>query len=120
MKNLRPDLKKLINKFSSEQKEQVEELLATENDSYVINYSILAIALGDDLVYGDASIIKKFYNIDDLGLLNHIDIIIAKILITLSNKLNRDMRYEYETALKLDKSQPELTYLTKVIEEYLG
>lgn len=117
---MKPELKKLINKFNDNQKQEVEKLMNTENDKYLINYSILAIALGDDLVYGDASMIKEFYNVDDLSVLNHVDIIIAKVITTLSNKLNRDIKAEYESALVLNKSQPELTYLTKVVEEYLS
>lgn len=117
---MKPELKKLINKFNDNQKQEVEKLMNTENDKYLINYSILAIALGDDLVDGDASMIKEFYNVDDLSVLNHVDIIIAKVITTLSNKLNRDIKAEYESALVLDRSQPELIYLTKVVEEYLS
>lgn len=118
MKNLRSDLKHLISKFNNEQKEQVDKLLATENNSYIINYSILAIALQADLVHEEIPL-KEFYNVDDLKLLNQTDIIVAKILVTLSNKLNRDIRHEYETALRLDKTQPEFKYLVQVVDEYL-
>ena len=118
MKNLRSDLKRLISKFNNEQKEQVDKLLATENNSYIINYSILEIALQADLVHEETPI-KEFYNVDDLKLLNRIDIIIAKILITLSNKLDRDIRHEYETACRLDKTQPEFKYLVQVVDKYL-
>ena len=117
---MKSESKKLMSKFNDNQIQEVEKLMSTETDTYLINYSILEIALGDDLVYGDASMIKEFYNVDDLSVLNYVDIIIAKIIITLSNKLNRDIKAEYESALTLDKSQPELTYLTKVVAEYLG
>lgn len=119
MKNLKPELKNITNKFNDKQKQLLEELMVNEMDSYLISYSILAIALDEDLVGENASMIKEFYNVDDLNLLNKVDIIIAKIITTLSNKLNKDIKSEYESALVLDKSQPELTYLIKIVEEYI-
>lgn len=118
MIKIKPQLQKLINeRFNESQKKEVEGILSYEKDRFIIDYSILNIALEEDLVILDNEQLIKFYNVDDRNLLNVADILIAKAIITLSNKLNIDVKSEFEKRFTLDKRQPELTYLINLINE---
>lgn len=118
MIKIKPQLQKLINeRFNDSQKEEVKEMLLYEKDRFIINYTILNIALKDDLVILNNEELIKFYNVDDRNLLNVADVLIAKVIITLSNKLNIDVKSEFEKRFTLDKRQPELTYLINLIDE---
>ena len=116
--NIKPELQKLINdKFNEFQMLEVKEMLSYERDRFIVYYSILATAIKDDLVSLEPEEIKEFYNVEDLNVLNVVDILIAKIIVTLSNKLNIDVKSEFERRTKLDKIQPELLYLIELINE---
>lgn len=118
MMKIKPELTKLINnRFSESQKREVEEVLLYEKDRFIVDYSILTIAIEKDLAILKPEEIKKFYNVEDVNVLNVSDILIAKIITTLSNKLNIDVKSEFEKRFTLDKRQPELTYLINLINE---
>lgn len=115
----------LVNEcYNDDQKEKVNKLkfMAKEIkiDRFLFTYSILAIGIEDNLIYGDSEVIKSFYEIDDLSVLNTVDILIAKIIITLSQLTGEDVKKGYENNLSLDKTQPEVKYLINVIREHLS
>lgn len=119
MKNLKPEMINLINnRFNENQVDEVNLLLKVESDRHFINAAILAIALEDNLVYGDSKMIKEFYNIDELSLLNRTDILIAKVITTLMDLLDIDVKSEYEDSFTLDPIQPELLYLIDVVNNH--
>lgn len=119
MKTTNDLLKELVKeKYDKEQTAKVERLMEIESDRFLITYSTLAIGIESELIYGDAQVIKDFYNIDDLKLLNTVDILIAKIVITLSNLTGMDVKKGYEESMSLDISQPEVKYLIEVMSNY--
>lgn len=118
MKNTNTLLNELVNNhYNNKQKEKVSKLPEYETDRFVLTYSTLAIGIEDDLVYGGSQVIKDFYEIDDLSLLSKVDILIAKIIITLTNLTGIDVKKGYETEMTLDRSQPEVKYLINVMEK---
>lgn len=120
MKTTNELLNEMVNeKYSKEQIEKVEILNEIENDRFLRTYSTIAIGIEDKLVYGSSEMIKDFYNVDDLSVLNKVDILIAKIVITLSELTGIDVKSGYEESLSLDKSQPEVKYLIEVMNEYI-
>lgn len=120
MKNIKIEMKNLIDShFTKEQYEKAVKIIATEESSHMANYSVLALALGDDLVNLEVDDVKEFYGADDESMLTEVDFVIANVLSTLTELLGRDMKYEYETAFSLDKSQPELRHLIHTIDNLL-
>ena len=119
--NINPLLDKLVNEYyNDEQKEKVKELKLLEFDRFLLTYSILAIGIEENLIYGDSKVIKVFYQIDDLSVLNTVDILIAKIIITLTKLTGEDIKKGYKDNLSLDKTQPEVRYLINVMKTHLA
>ena len=58
-------MKNLIDNFTKEQREEALRIIATEESSHMANYSVLALALGDDLVNLEVDDVKEFYGTDD-------------------------------------------------------
>ena len=120
MNKVKIEMKNLIdNHFTKKQREEALRIIATEESSHMANYSVLALALGDDLVNLEVDDVKEFYGTDDEAMLTEVDFVIANVLSTLTELLGRDMKYEYEMAFSLDKSQPELRHLIHNIHKYL-
>lgn len=119
-KLIKPKLLTVINnKFSEEQLIEIDKLLKTNPDRFVINYGIMAIALQDDLVLLNHNQIKTFYNVDDISLLNKVDRLIANLITSLSIKLNVDVKTEFEKRFTLDNTQYELLYLIDLVNQLL-
>lgn len=117
---IHPAVKRLVNNcFTEEMKSEVQDMVKTGSDEFIINYSILELALEDDLVYGEAAMVKEFFGVEDLLELNEVDVLTCKIITTLSNETGIDVKKEYYDNFTLDPSAPELTYLAKSVENYL-
>ena len=112
-------LLKLMTHFTESQQEKANALLASQKDKHLIHYKILELAFGDDLVHLESQDVSDFYGAENVIYLTEVDEVIARIIVTLSQKTNTDVRTGYESSLVLDKSQPELTYLAKITEEYM-
>lgn len=112
-------LLKLMTQFTESQQEKANAILASQKDKHLTNYKILELAFGDDLVRLGNQEISDFYGAENTNYLTEVDEVIARIIVTLSQKTNTDVRAGYESSLVLDKSQPELTYLAKITEEYM-
>lgn len=112
-------LRKLMTHFTESQQEKANALLASQKDKHLIDYKILELAFGDDLVHLESQDISDFYGAENVIYLTEVDEVIVRIIVTLSQKTNTDVRAGYESALVLDKSQTELTYLAKITEEYM-
>lgn len=112
-------LLKLMSRFTESQQEKANALLVSQKNKHLIDYKILEIALGDDLVHLESQDVSDFYGAENTNYLTEVDEVIARIIVTLSQKTNTDVRAGYESALVLDKIQTELTYLAKITEEYI-
>lgn len=117
--NMNKQLRKLMTHFTESQQEKANALLASQKDKHLTNYKILELAFGDDLVHLENQDVSDFYGAENVNYLTEVDEVIARIIVTLSQKTNTDVRAGYESSLVLDKSQPELTYLAKITEEYM-
>lgn len=112
-------LLKLMTQFTESQQEKANTILASQKGKHLTDYKILELAFGDDLVHLESQEISDFYGAENINYLTEVDEVIARIIVTLSQKTNTDVRAGYESSLVLDKSQPELTYLAKLTEEYV-
>lgn len=120
MKTLHPDLQKFVNKhFNALQKEKAQYWIKFAGNKHLTSYTILSIAVEDELIDGNAELIKEFYNVKDMSKLSAVDVVIAKLITTLSKLTNSNVKANYYKNLTLDKTQPELKYLIKVVDEYL-
>lgn len=118
MKRFIPEIQKLIkDKFNEKQKEFVQDLINGEFDRFEENYGILGIALGDELKEYSKDEIKSFHNIFDFEMLNTSDIMLTRVILTLTEKLGYDVQKEFEHRFTLCPSQPELIYLANLVYE---
>lgn len=117
--NMNKQLLKLMTQFTESQQEKANALLASQKDKHLTDYKILELAFEDDLVHLESQEVSDFYGAENVNYLTEVDEVIARIIVTLSHKTNTDVRAGYESSLVLDKSQPELTYLAKITEEYV-
>ena len=121
-------LSQLVNdQYTENQLLKVKETIKrhTDNDldnPHLLNYEILSVAL-DDLANLSKKEVKEYYSIDDLQSsefkLNKVDFVIANIVTTLQ-QFNCNVKEEYESALVLDRTQPEFKYLVNQVLKYLS
>lgn len=116
MKKIHESVLELIEtKFDDSQIAGVKYLMEEGSDPYFLNYSILALALGQDLVPMTEEEVLEFYKAE-ANQIGPVDTLIAQVIKTLEKLSNEDIKKEYETKLVLDRTQPELAFLSERIQ----
>ena len=108
------EMKILINTMNDDKQKKVDKLLKQNLDRFFTNYSILAIALEENLENVTIDEIEKFHQVN-ISRLNETDKLIVAIIKTLEKLTGEDVRQEYFNKFTLDISQPELKYLIDLI-----
>lgn len=111
------EMNKLINELSEEKQLKILELMECESDRFIINYSILEIALEENLVSLDDDELLSFYNVDSTKNLIEVDRKIAGIIRTLEKMTKKNIYQEFYDNFSLDITEPELKYLISVTME---
>lgn len=121
-------LKNLVNDFyTNEQKLQVEELKKEYvSGTHMLNYKILSLALGDKFTEMPKDDWFEYYELDknekeffDFWV-SEVDLVIAGILLGLTNELGEDIKRNYEDNIVLDPADYEFDYLVGKVKEYLS
>lgn len=113
--DFKPEMKKLIKTFDKKQNKLLKETMSGDFDRFTVNYSVLGIALGDKLKKYSAKRIKAFYKVNNLKELVPADIMLAIIIMTLSDITNTDIKLAFDEVFTLDPAQPELVFLANLV-----
>lgn len=124
---MQKSLMKLVdNLYTGEQKVASAQIIKEEQskdlanrDNHLLNYKILAVALGDKLITLNEDEIKDFYGKENFVWLTPVDFVIANILTTCEKLTKQPTRETYENEIVLSKEQPEFEYLVGIVEQIM-
>lgn len=119
------------NNFTSDQKQALKELIEDENknnphDKHFKHYSVLGIALLEDMEEMTDSEVEDFYYSRNCEsecreiAISRVDKLIAQIINTLSSKMSEDVYAIYEDKTSIGQGQPEFEYLIDAVNHYLS
>lgn len=111
---IRKQQEELVKRFTKEQNEKLE-LLMQKQDAYLLDYGVLEIAIEDKLANVSLEETAEFFAapVEELG---NVDVVIARLILTLDKNFP-NVKSHYFDKMVLDKSAPEVTYLTNLVKE---
>lgn len=110
-----PEIKTLIKSFDKKQNKLLKETMSGKFDKFTVNYGTLGIALGSNLREYNAKQIKTYYKVSNLKQLVPSDIMLAIIIMTLTDITGADVRSVFEEISTQDPTQPELVFLANLV-----
>lgn len=110
-----PEIKTLIKSFDKKQNKLLKETMNGKFDKSTVNYGTLGIALGSNLREYSAKQIKTYYKVNNLKQLVPSDIMLAIIIMTLTDITGADVRAVFEEISTQDPTQPELVFLANLV-----
>lgn len=113
--NLSREMNKLANELSEEKQVEILELMEYEYDRFIINYSILEIALKEDLVNLNDDELVEFHGVDSIERLLRVDRKMARVIRTLEKLTGDNVHQEFLNNFRLGMDEPELKYLIDVV-----